>query len=47
MPEIAERFAADGAAPVGSTPQQFAAFLRSEMAKWAKVIRESGIQLEQ
>jgi tripartite-type tricarboxylate transporter receptor subunit TctC len=46
-PEVAERFAADGAVPVGSTPQQFAAFLNSEMAKWGKVIREAGIQLEQ
>jgi tripartite-type tricarboxylate transporter receptor subunit TctC len=47
MPDVAERFAADGASPVGSTPQQFAAFLKSEMAKWGKVIREAGIQLEQ
>ena len=47
LPEVAERFAADGATPVGSTPQQFAAFLKSEMSKWGKVIREAGIQLEQ
>src|SRR5688500_10531143 len=46
-PEIAARFEADGALPVGSTPQQFAAFLKSEMLKWGKVIREAGIQLEQ
>ena len=45
--EIGERFEADGAQPVGSTPQQFSAFLRSEMLKWGKVIREAGIQLEQ
>ena len=45
--EIAERFEADGAVPVGSSPQQFAAFLKSEMQKWSKVIREAGIQLEQ
>ena len=46
-PEIAARFEADGAVPVGSTPQQFNAFLRSEMLKWGKVIKEAGIQLEQ
>ncbi|HYC49360.1 MAG TPA: tripartite tricarboxylate transporter substrate binding protein [Burkholderiales bacterium] len=46
-PDIAARFEADGAVPVGSTPQQFAAFLRSETAKWAKVIREANIRLEQ
>jgi tripartite-type tricarboxylate transporter receptor subunit TctC len=45
--EFAERFEADGAVPVGSSPPQFAAFLKSEMQKWGKVIREAGIQLEQ
>ena len=44
--EIAERFEADGATPVGSSPREFAAFLRSEMQKWGKVIREAKIQLE-
>ena len=44
--EIAERFEADGAVPVGSSPQQFAAFLKSEMLKWGKVIREADIKLE-
>jgi tripartite-type tricarboxylate transporter receptor subunit TctC len=46
-PEVAARFEADGAVPVGSTPQQFAAFLKNEAAKWGKVIREAGITLEQ
>jgi tripartite-type tricarboxylate transporter receptor subunit TctC len=45
--EVAERFEADGAVPVGSTPQQFAAFLKSEVAKWSKVIRDAKIELEQ
>ena len=44
--EIGERFEADGAIPVGSSPQQFAAFLKSEMSKWSKVIHEANIQLE-
>ncbi len=46
-PDVAARFEADGAVPVGSTPQQFSAFLKSEMLKWGKVIREAGITLEQ
>ena len=46
-PDIAARFEADGAVPIGSTPQQFAAFLKSEMLKWGRVIKEAGIQLEQ
>jgi tripartite-type tricarboxylate transporter receptor subunit TctC len=45
-PEIGQRFEADGAVPVGSTPQQFAAFLKAEMQKWAKLIREAGIKQE-
>jgi tripartite-type tricarboxylate transporter receptor subunit TctC len=45
-PEIGQRFEADGAVPVGSSPQQFAAFLRNEMQKWGKVIRDAGVQLE-
>jgi tripartite-type tricarboxylate transporter receptor subunit TctC len=45
--EIGERFEADGAVAIGSSPQEFAAFLRSEMAKWSKVIKEANIQLEQ
>lgn len=45
-PDVTERFNRDGATPVGSTPQQFAAFLKSEMAKWSKVIQDAGIKLE-
>ncbi len=44
--DIAERFAQDGAVAVGSTPDEFTAFLKSEMLKWAKVIKEAGIKLE-
>ena len=41
------RVQADDAVPVGGTPQQFAAFLKNEAAKWGKVIRKAGITLEQ
>ena len=41
-----ERFAAQGDEAVGSTPEQFAAFVRAEHAKWGKVIREAGIKIE-
>jgi tripartite-type tricarboxylate transporter receptor subunit TctC len=42
QPDIRQRLIADGSDPVGSTPQAFAAFLKSEMAKWGKVVKESG-----
>jgi tripartite-type tricarboxylate transporter receptor subunit TctC len=44
--EVKERMAADGAEPVSSTPQELAAYLNSEMARWAKVIRQSGANSE-
>ena len=45
-PETKERLVADGADPVGSTPEQFAAFIRAETAKWANVVKAIGIQPE-
>ena len=35
-----------GAEPVGSTPREFAAFIKSEMTKYARVIREAGVKPE-
>jgi tripartite-type tricarboxylate transporter receptor subunit TctC len=35
-----------GVEPAGSTPQEFAAFIKSEMAKWAKVVKESGARAD-
>jgi tripartite-type tricarboxylate transporter receptor subunit TctC len=46
QPEVAKRFAADGAEPVSSTPREFAAHIREEGIKWAKVIKEAGIRGE-
>ncbi len=44
--ETRERFAALGAEAAHSTPGEFRAFIAAEQAKWAKVIRESGIRIE-
>jgi tripartite-type tricarboxylate transporter receptor subunit TctC len=41
-----QRLAADGAEPVGSSPEEFAAFIKSEIDKWAKVARAAGIRSE-
>jgi tripartite-type tricarboxylate transporter receptor subunit TctC len=46
LPEVSQRFQLDGAEAVGSTPKEFAAFLRTEMQKWSKVIRDAGIKAE-
>jgi tripartite-type tricarboxylate transporter receptor subunit TctC len=42
-PDVKQTLAASGNEPVVSTPEEFAAFLRAEIVKWAKVIRESGV----
>jgi tripartite-type tricarboxylate transporter receptor subunit TctC len=44
--EVGKRLAADGAEPVGNTPEEFAAFIRSESEKWARVAQAAGIKPE-
>ena len=44
--ELKDRFVAMGAELVSSTPEEFAAYIRSEQAKWGKVIRDVGIKPE-
>jgi tripartite-type tricarboxylate transporter receptor subunit TctC len=43
-PEMAEKLASDGAEPVGSTPAQFAAHIKNELEKWAKIARAAKIE---
>ena len=45
-PELKERFFVQGAEPVGNTPEEFAAFVSSEIAKWKKVVEASGMQAD-
>jgi tripartite-type tricarboxylate transporter receptor subunit TctC len=45
LPDTRQRLAAVGFSPIGDTPAEFAAFLKSEHAKWAKVISDAGIKL--
>ena len=46
QPEVKKRFATTDLEPAGSTPEQFGAHIRSEVAKWAKVIKGSGMRIE-
>ena len=41
-PELRDRLAQDGAVAVKRTPQEFAAFIKAEIARWGQVVRESG-----
>jgi tripartite-type tricarboxylate transporter receptor subunit TctC len=45
-PDVQGRLAADGSEAVGNTPEQFGAHIKSEVAKWAKVINEASIRAE-
>jgi tripartite-type tricarboxylate transporter receptor subunit TctC len=45
-PEVKERFFVQGAEPVGNTPEEFAAFVKSEIAKWKKVVEFSGMRAD-
>ena len=46
LPEIKERWAVLGAEPLYNTPEQFAAFLKADLGKWAKVVRDSGAKID-
>jgi tripartite-type tricarboxylate transporter receptor subunit TctC len=46
-PDVVKRFSADGSTPTGSTPEQFSAHIRSEIAKWRKLVTEAKLELQQ
>lgn len=45
-PDVRERLAAQGFDAVSSTPAEIAAYLRSEIAKWAKVVKATGVRVD-
>ena len=45
-PETKERLAVLAADPVTGTPDEFAAYIKQEIAKWAKVVRAAGLRAE-
>jgi tripartite-type tricarboxylate transporter receptor subunit TctC len=46
LPDVRERISALGAEVVGDSPEEFNAFMKSELAKWAKVIKEANVELQ-
>lgn len=46
LPEMRERWATLGAEPAHNTPEQFSAYLKADLIKWAKVVRDSGARLD-
>lgn len=45
-PELKERLAAMATDPVTSTPEEFADYIRQEIAKWGKVVRDAGLKAD-
>lgn len=46
LPDVSKRISELGAEPVGSTPAQFTALIKDEIAKWAKVIKDANVELQ-
>ncbi|HEX9904120.1 MAG TPA: tripartite tricarboxylate transporter substrate binding protein [Propylenella sp.] len=46
LPDVKERIAAAGADVVGNSPEEFAAFIRNERAKYARIVKEAKIKIE-
>jgi len=46
LPDVSERLLVQGMEPTSSTPEAFSAYIRSEMTKWAKVVKASGAKAE-
>jgi putative tricarboxylic transport membrane protein len=46
LPDMRERLLAQGAEPQFDTPEQFAGYIKSEIGKWAKVVRAAGISAQ-
>jgi len=46
LPDVKARLAMQAADPVGSSPEQFDAFIKSEIAKWAKVVKENRLKVD-
>jgi tripartite-type tricarboxylate transporter receptor subunit TctC len=45
-PDVKQRLAEQGAEPVGNTPEQFAATIQRDLAKWAKVVKDANVKLD-
>jgi tripartite-type tricarboxylate transporter receptor subunit TctC len=46
LPDVQEKLLAQGLEPAGNTPVEFAAMIRSEIAKYAKIVKAAGIKAE-
>jgi len=45
-PGLNTRLSAEGAPPVGNTPEEFGKFIREELVKWASAVKQSGARVD-
>ena len=43
---VLDKLALQGAQPLGSTPEVYGAFIKSEIARWAAVIKDAGVKID-
>ena len=46
LPEVREKIRGLGGVPVGNTPAEFDAYQRAELAKWSRIVKESGAKVD-
>jgi tripartite-type tricarboxylate transporter receptor subunit TctC len=46
LPDVRERFSSLGADPMPSTPEKFAAVMKSDADKWGRIIKQAGVRAE-
>lgn len=46
QPEVRKQLSAEGGEPIGNTPEEFARWLRAEIAKWTRVVKEANIRAD-
>ena len=46
MPDVSERMTSEGAEPAGNSPEEFATYIKRELARWSRVIKQARIRPE-
>lgn len=46
LPDVQERFKGEGGDIVANTPEEFAAFIRRDVPKWSKVVKDAGVKVD-
>jgi tripartite-type tricarboxylate transporter receptor subunit TctC len=46
QPEVKEKFAGIGAETTGGTPEQFATYIRDDLSKWVRIVKDANVKVE-